>query len=327
MTFWSRSGGISRPPRTPRRGWRAPVRLARVVRGVGRVRRLGGGPLLFLDQAGRHLDVQRRQLLEARQAEALEELEAGAVQERPAGRLRPAQLDDEAPVEQRADRVVRVDAADPLHRRLGHGLAVGDDRERLERGRREADGVDADVAGDQRAGVGRRDELDAVARQHEPDPAIGQRDLEVAEALVDGRAIDAGERRDLPPGQRALRDEQEGLELGLGELLGDRARIDVQVGLRRRLGRRIGPLLDHANDSRPSSSGASGSARRRRAPPPSSRGRRSAPTARPASRRSRAASSARASRGTSPRRRPGPGRPRSRSWSTIDAGAARGPPG
>ena len=63
----------------------------------------------------------------------------------------------------RADRVVGVDAADALDGGLRDRLAVGDDRERLERRRREADGVGADVARDQRAGLGRGRELDAVA--------------------------------------------------------------------------------------------------------------------------------------------------------------------
>ena len=42
-------------------------------------------------------------------------------------------------------------------------------------------------------------ELHAIARQHEPDAAARERDLEVAEALVHGLAVDAGEARDLAP--------------------------------------------------------------------------------------------------------------------------------
>ena len=134
------------------------------------------------------------------------------------GALGAAELDDEPAMEQRPERVVRVDAADPLDRRLRDRLAVGDDRERLERGRRQADRVGADVAGDQRAGLGRRDELDPVAVDDEADAALGEAHLEVAEARVDRRPIDAGERRDLAPGERPLGDEQQRLELGLGQL-------------------------------------------------------------------------------------------------------------
>src|SRR4029079_9067390 len=76
----------------------------------------------------------------------------------------------------------------------------------------------ADVAVDERAGVRRRDQLDAIVRQDEADPAIPERHLEVAEPLVDGRAIDACEGRDLAPRERPLGDEQERLELALGQL-------------------------------------------------------------------------------------------------------------
>ena len=68
-------------------------------------------------------------------------------------------------------------------------------------------------------------ELDAIARQDEPDAPIGERDLEIAEASVDRRPIDAGHGRDFPPGQRPLRDEQQGLELGLRELGGHLGRL------------------------------------------------------------------------------------------------------
>ena len=70
-----------------------------------------------VDEPRGHVEVERRQVLEARHAEPLEELEARAVQDRAARRLGAALLDDEAAVEQRPDRVVRVDAADPLDRR------------------------------------------------------------------------------------------------------------------------------------------------------------------------------------------------------------------
>ncbi len=70
----------------------------------------------LLGESRRDIDIERRQLLEAREPEALEEIEPGAVQERAARRRRAAELDDEPSVEQRADRVVGVDAADPLDR-------------------------------------------------------------------------------------------------------------------------------------------------------------------------------------------------------------------
>ena len=127
-TFWSRSAGIR-----PRRRGR-PIPSSNAV--APAVRLAGGRRHRLLREPRGDVDVERRQLLEARHPEPLEELEAGAVEERPAGRIGPAQLHDEPAVEQGADRVVRVDAADPLDRRLRHRLAVGDDRERLERRRR-----------------------------------------------------------------------------------------------------------------------------------------------------------------------------------------------
>ena len=137
-------------------------------------------------------------------------------------------------MEQRADRVVGVDAADPLDGRLRDRLAVGDDRERLERGRREADRVHADVAGDQRAGVRRGDELDAVAATGR----AGSRGRRGATSRSPSRASTVARStpasgRDLAPGERPLGDEQERLELGLGELARRPGRIDVEVGLGR----------------------------------------------------------------------------------------------
>src|SRR5690348_7549844 len=119
-TFWSRSGGIGLRGRL---GWRF-----RSVR--GRV-----GPGFLVDEPRRELDVERRELDERREPEPLEEVEPGPVQKRPAGRLGPPELHDEPSMEERADRVVGIDAADPLDRRLRDRLAVGDDRERLHRGR------------------------------------------------------------------------------------------------------------------------------------------------------------------------------------------------
>ena len=72
-------------------------------------------------------------------------------------------------MEQRPDRVVRIDAADPLDGGLRHRLAVGDDRQGLERRRREADGVRADVAGDEGAAFRCGRELDPVAVDQQAD--------------------------------------------------------------------------------------------------------------------------------------------------------------
>ncbi|MEA2611469.1 MAG: segregation and condensation protein, partial [Chloroflexota bacterium] len=92
----------------------------------------------------------------------------------------------------RPDGVVRVDAADPLDGRLRHGLAVGDDREGLERRGRQAHRIGPDVAGDQRTGLGRRDELHPVTRQDEADAATGEGDLEIAAlAGTDRATVDA----------------------------------------------------------------------------------------------------------------------------------------
>ena len=190
----------------------------------------------------------------------------------------------------------------------GHRLAVGDDRERLERRRRQPDRVRADVARDQRAGLGRGRELDPVAVDSTSRmPRPRQRDLEVAEPGVDGFAVGAGERRDLAPRQRPLGDEQERLEGGLGQLdrLGRGAVREVRPrpGARRcrpASSTRISPSVMRTTPG-VSSSGSSrsrGDARRGPLLGRRRRGRRSAPTARPARRRSRAASSARASPGT-----------------------------
>ena len=217
----------------------------------------------LLREPGGDVDVERRQLVEAGQPEPLEEFEPGAVQERPAGRVGPAELDDEPAMDQRPDRVVRVDAPDPLDRRLRDGLAVGDDRQRLERRRRQADGIGADVAGDERAALGRRGQLDPVAVDEQADPAVAERDLQVAEPGVHGRPVHAGQGGDLAPSERPLGDEQERLQGGLGQLdrgrLGGarRPRAPAPASRRSRLGRDGQPFVGHANDSSDSSSGPS----------------------------------------------------------------------
>ena len=171
---------------------------------------------------------------------------------------RPGALDrpsstTKPPVKQRPDRVVRVDAADALDRRLRHGLAVGDDRQRLERCRRQPDRVGADVARDERAAFGRGRELDPVAVDQQPDAAVPQRHLEVAEPGVDGRPVRAGERRDLAARQRLLGDEQEGLEGGLGQLDRGRAAGRTVGAAPSVLGRRVALDVDGRRSARPRS--------------------------------------------------------------------------
>src|SRR6266550_3887581 len=68
----------------------------------------------FLRDARGNVDIERRQLLERREAEAFQELEPGPVQERPTGRFGPTELDDEAAMQQCPDGVVGIDATDPL---------------------------------------------------------------------------------------------------------------------------------------------------------------------------------------------------------------------
>ena len=118
----------------------------------------------------------------------LEERGGGAVEERVARELGLADEADELHVHQRLDVRGDVHAADLLDLALGERLAVGDDRERLQRGAAEAAGTvhlqhRADVAaaarlGLQAVGAAGADEAEAGA-------ADLQRLLEPAERLVD----------------------------------------------------------------------------------------------------------------------------------------------
>ena len=214
--------------------------VAGIVPELAREERVHERLAALLGEAGRDVAVERRQLVEARQPEPLEELEARAVQERPSRRVRSTELDDEPPMEQRPDRVVRIDPPDPLDRRLRHGLAVGHDRQRLERRGRQAHRLGPDVSGDQGTAIGRGRELDPVAIDQQPDAAVTQRHLEVAEPGVDGRPVGPGERCDLAPRQRLLGHEQQGFERGLGQL--DRGRRRGRtVGRRDMLGEGVTP--------------------------------------------------------------------------------------
>src|SRR5262245_31906520 len=78
------------------------------------------------------------ELGEVLQPEVVEEVARRAVEERPADHGRAALDRDQRALEQRRERAARVDAADRLDLALRHRLLVRDDRERLERGAREA---------------------------------------------------------------------------------------------------------------------------------------------------------------------------------------------
>src|SRR5690349_4791445 len=75
--------------------------------------------------------VERRQIVERCQPEALQEIEGRAVEDRPAGGLGATLLHDQAAVQQAADDIVRVDAADPLDHAPGDRLAISHDCQRL----------------------------------------------------------------------------------------------------------------------------------------------------------------------------------------------------
>ena len=80
------------------------------------------------------LGIQRRQVVEACQAKAFEKIEAGPVQDGTPGALRASELQRKPAVDERADRVVGVDAPDALDDRLGDRLAIRDDGECFQRG-------------------------------------------------------------------------------------------------------------------------------------------------------------------------------------------------
>src|SRR5690606_28380305 len=73
------------------------------------------------------------QILQTRQPEELEELLRGAVEHRASELLGPARDGDEPPLDQGAQHLAARDAADGFEGGAGHGLAIGNDRERLER--------------------------------------------------------------------------------------------------------------------------------------------------------------------------------------------------
>ena len=83
---------------------------------------------------------QGRKLIEAGQSEMLQELESGAIDDGPAGLVQPALLLDHAPVDQGAQDAVGIDAAHRFNVGAGHRLAIGDDGQGFQRGRRQLAG-------------------------------------------------------------------------------------------------------------------------------------------------------------------------------------------
>src|SRR5512146_1351935 len=249
--FWRRSSGIVGVPGRVRARVRTAAAHFPIVAEVSR----GACALVRVLEPRCDVGVERRQVLEGRQAEALQEVEARAVEDRAARRIRATQLRHEAPMEEAADRVVRIDAPDPLDDGLRDRLAIGDDGQGLEGGRREADGVAADEAGEQRAALGGRGQLHPIGREEQPDATIPEGHLEVAETCVDRVAIDTGNDRDLAAGERPLRDEEEGLQSGLGQLAGRRG-LATRRGLAGRARRRL-PGASRAVDRRGADPGVS----------------------------------------------------------------------
>ncbi len=210
-------------------------------------------------------------------------------------------------MEQRANGVVRVDSPDALDRGASAGLAVGHDGQRLQRRHRQPRRIRTNVPSNESPCVRGSGQLDALARLHEPEAALGQPDLKVADPSVHGLAVHTSQLCDLGPRQRPFCNEQKRLELGFGQLsrqhvgrsacgapvrvLGTRLRAIGAVRKRRRARRALvrvinlpwhrcvgdasGRLSVQANDSRLSSVAA----RRRRLR--LGDGQRSGPTVRP----------------------------------------------
>ena len=94
------------------------------------------------------------------------------IQDRTTRRVAPSDLGDEAPMEERAEDVVAVDAADALDLAPGAWLPVGDHRQRLERRRRQACLLAGRVGGEPCPDARRGGELPRVILALEPDPAL-----------------------------------------------------------------------------------------------------------------------------------------------------------
>ena len=138
-------------------------------------------------------------------------LHARGVQDGAAGRLRATLLVDEAPVQQAAYDVAGVHAPDALDDAAGHRLPVGDDGQRLQRGRREPHGVRAEVARDERATLGSGAEHDLLARDDETDAALTKLHLQVTQSLVH---LCSGEACHVAAARRRLRGARERVRRG-----------------------------------------------------------------------------------------------------------------
>ena len=302
-TFWSRSAGISR------RVGAASRRRAAGRRPRGGV--VGGELAALLGQAG----ARRRPRAAAARRGSSARTARGTRSRCRTGTAGPGASERPSSTISRrwssvADRVVGVDAADPLDAPLGHGLAVGDDRQRLERRRRQPDRVGADVARDQRAGLGRGRELDAVAG----DDAAGSRGRASDTSRSPSRASTVARST---PGERAR--SRAATAAARRRTAAPRARprsarsavgaaSSGAVGPPRRARRPVRDLGSRASSSVTRTTPGSRRAARRRRPsatPPRARssarrrpGHDRAPRLGLRRRRSRGASSARASRGT-----------------------------
>src|SRR5688500_1232392 len=134
-----------------------------------------------------------RQLLEVSQRELLEEDRGRAVEQRPADSLAAPDDVDEPALVDRLENAADGDAADLLDLGAADRLPVGDDRQRLERGRRETLRARRELGALDRLGVLRaRQDLPALADLHELDAVTI--DLVVLADLVD-RGLHAGRRR------------------------------------------------------------------------------------------------------------------------------------
>src|SRR6185503_12144305 len=116
----------------------------------------------MLPQRDRQL-VRARKLLEMSQREVLEEKRGGAVQQRPPQAFRPTNDVDETALVQGLEHAADVHAADFLDLRPPDGLTVGDDGERLQRGRGEPLGTRRELRAFDCFGVlGAREDLPAA---------------------------------------------------------------------------------------------------------------------------------------------------------------------
>ncbi len=188
---------------------------------------------------------QRRQAAQVAQVEELEELLRGAVQQRPARLVALADDLDQVPLEQRLDDRAAVHPADVLDLGPGHRLAVGDDRQRLERGAGEPLRLDLEEAAHELR-VGRVGAKLPAARDLVQDDAahpVAIVALKLLELLVDD--LD-GQARHLAYrllAQRLVGHEQQRLEDGANPLGREALRLGGEL-----LERRVHLLVDRRLD-------------------------------------------------------------------------------